>query len=149
MKSGRSEYANELLTAVRLESLESCSSWGGEEPLTLSSLELTGFHHGYHIYFIKDGCRCSVTSSVRFSSSLDVFAVAESLIMFRLFSSERGRQKQRLELSLAGICELELLKRRHEALVISALALHTPEPNPNSNPRCPPPVSLHGYLYTL
>jgi len=73
--------------------------------------------------------------------------------MFRLFSSERGRQKQRLELSLAGICELELLKRRHEALVISALALHAPEPNPrcqNPNPRCPPPVSLlQAHLYTL
>lgn len=123
-----------------------------EEPLTLSTLKLTGFHHGYHIYFIKNGCRCSGTLSVRFSSSLDVFAVKESLIMFRLFSSERGRQKQRLELSLAGICELELLKRRHEALVISALALHAPEPEPNQNPnpRCPPPVSvLHGYLYTL
>lgn len=73
--------------------------------------------------------------------------------MFRLFSlaaAERSRQKQRLELSLAGICELELLKRRHEALIISALALHTPEPEPesparphdDSNPRFPPPVRL-------
>lgn len=50
--------------------------------------------------------------------------------MFRVFSSERGRQKQRLELSLAGICELELLKRRHQALIISALGLHSPDPPP-------------------
>ncbi|RXN18915.1 dapper -like protein [Labeo rohita] len=69
--------------------------------------------------------------------------------MYRLFSlaaAERSRQKQRLELSLAGICELELLKRRHEALIASALALHAPEPEPeraerpsdDTNPRCPP-----------
>lgn len=54
-------------------------------------------------------------------------------MMFRLFSlaaAERGRQKRRLELSLAGICELELLKRRHEALIAGALALHAPEPEP-------------------
>ncbi|XP_039526237.1 dapper homolog 3 isoform X3 [Pimephales promelas] len=72
--------------------------------------------------------------------------------MFRLFSSERGRQKQRLELSLAGICELELLKRRHEALVISALALHAPEPNPrcqNPNPRCPPPEGVWSLMKLL
>ncbi|XP_077099952.1 uncharacterized protein dact3a isoform X2 [Siphateles boraxobius] len=67
--------------------------------------------------------------------------------MFRLFSSERGRQKQRLELSLAGICELELLKRRHEALVISALALHAPEPNPS--PRCPPPEGVWSLMKLL
>lgn len=53
--------------------------------------------------------------------------------MFRVFSSERGRQKQRLELSLAGICELELLKRRHQALIISALGLHTPDPPPEQH----------------
>lgn len=57
--------------------------------------------------------------------------------MFRVFSlaaAERGRQKRRLELSLAGICELELLKRRHEALVAGALALHSPEPEPEPEP---------------
>ncbi|XP_059400589.1 dapper homolog 3-like isoform X2 [Carassius carassius] len=54
-------------------------------------------------------------------------------MMFRVFSlaaAERGRQKRRLELSLAGICELELLKRRHEAMITGALALHAPEPEP-------------------
>uniref|UniRef100_A0A673IRH3 Dishevelled-binding antagonist of beta-catenin 3a n=1 Tax=Sinocyclocheilus rhinocerous TaxID=307959 RepID=A0A673IRH3_9TELE len=58
--------------------------------------------------------------------------------MFRLFSlaaAERGGQKRRLELSLAGICELELLKRRHEALVAGALALHSPEPEPEPEPK--------------
>ncbi|XP_016320013.1 dapper homolog 3 [Sinocyclocheilus anshuiensis] len=58
--------------------------------------------------------------------------------MFRLFSlaaAERGGQKRRLELSLAGICELELLKRRHEALVAGALALHSPEPEPKKAER--------------
>uniref|UniRef100_A0A671K5P4 Uncharacterized protein n=1 Tax=Sinocyclocheilus anshuiensis TaxID=1608454 RepID=A0A671K5P4_9TELE len=69
--------------------------------------------------------------------------------MFRLFSlaaAERGGQKRRLELSLAGICELELLKRRHEALVAGALALHSPEPEPKKAERPSedptPPVRL-------
>uniref|UniRef100_A0A673LB92 Uncharacterized protein n=1 Tax=Sinocyclocheilus rhinocerous TaxID=307959 RepID=A0A673LB92_9TELE len=67
--------------------------------------------------------------------------------MFRLFSlaaAERGRQKRRLELSLAGICELELLKRRHEALIAGALALHEPEPERAERPSddTSPPVSL-------
>ncbi|XP_026129923.1 dapper homolog 3-like [Carassius auratus] len=57
-------------------------------------------------------------------------------MMFRVFSlaAERGRQKRRLELSLAEICELELLKRRHEAMVAGALALHSPEPEPEPEP---------------
>ncbi|XP_052463672.1 dapper homolog 3 [Carassius gibelio] len=56
-------------------------------------------------------------------------------MMFRVFSlaaAERGRQKRLLELSLAGICELELLKRRHEAMITGALALHAPEPEPEA-----------------
>ncbi|XP_051972885.1 dapper homolog 3-like [Xyrauchen texanus] len=51
--------------------------------------------------------------------------------MFRLLSlaaAERGRQKQRLELTVAGICELEMLKQRHETMIMSALTLHAPEP---------------------
>ncbi|XP_051971673.1 dapper homolog 3-like [Xyrauchen texanus] len=52
--------------------------------------------------------------------------------MFRLLSvAERGRQKQRLELHVAGICELEMLKQRHETRIISALTLHAPEPEPH------------------
>ena len=48
-------------------------------------------------------------------------------IMFRAFASpmkaERSRNKERLEASLAGLCELELLKQRQECLVLSALCL--------------------------
>ncbi len=84
-----------------------------------------------------------------FNARIDEFAVKESLIMFRMFSlaaAERGRQKRRLELSLAGICELELLKRRHEALIAGALALHSPEPEPKKAERPSddpnPPVRL-------
>lgn len=47
--------------------------------------------------------------------------------MFRAFSfpmkAERSRNKERLEASLAGLCELELLKQRQECLVLSALSL--------------------------
>lgn len=37
--------------------------------------------------------------------------------------AERRRNKERLEASLAGLCELELLKQRQEYLVQSALCL--------------------------
>ncbi|XP_055063981.2 dapper homolog 3 isoform X2 [Misgurnus anguillicaudatus] len=47
--------------------------------------------------------------------------------MYRLLSLERGRRKRRLELSLAGLCELEMLKQRHETLISRALALHAPD----------------------
>ena len=47
--------------------------------------------------------------------------------MHRAFSFpitvERSRTKDRLEASLAGICELELRKQRQECLVLGALAL--------------------------
>lgn len=47
--------------------------------------------------------------------------------MYRAFSfpmsAERSRNKERLEASLAGLCELELLKQRQECLVLSALSL--------------------------
>uniref|UniRef100_UPI0037E8B84D dapper homolog 3-like n=1 Tax=Semicossyphus pulcher TaxID=241346 RepID=UPI0037E8B84D len=47
--------------------------------------------------------------------------------MFASFSlpmkAERSRNKERLEASLAGLCELELLKQRQEARVLSALCL--------------------------
>ncbi|MBN3326009.1 DCT1B protein, partial [Atractosteus spatula] len=52
--------------------------------------------------------------------------------MFRAFSFpmslERSRNKDRLEASLAGLCELELLKQRQEYLVLSALQIgdHSP-----------------------
>lgn len=36
---------------------------------------------------------------------------------------ERSRNKERLEASLAGLCELELLKQRQESRVLSALCL--------------------------
>ncbi|KAJ8280753.1 hypothetical protein GJAV_G00058600, partial [Gymnothorax javanicus] len=36
---------------------------------------------------------------------------------------ERGRNKERLEASLAGLCELELLRQRQECLVLGALSL--------------------------
>ncbi|XP_026871926.2 dapper 1 isoform X1 [Electrophorus electricus] len=38
-------------------------------------------------------------------------------------ATERSRYKERLEASLAGLCELEMLKQRHECLVRSALTL--------------------------
>ena len=40
-----------------------------------------------------------------------------------MFRAERSRNKERLEASLAGLCELELLKQRQECLVLSALRL--------------------------
>ncbi|XP_041656758.1 dapper homolog 3-like [Cheilinus undulatus] len=47
--------------------------------------------------------------------------------MFASFSlpmkTERSRNKERLEANLAGLCELELLKQRQEARVLSALCL--------------------------
>ncbi|XP_060911708.1 dapper homolog 3-like [Labrus mixtus] len=47
--------------------------------------------------------------------------------MFASFSmpmkAERSRNKERLEANLAGLCELELLKQRQEARVLSALCL--------------------------
>lgn len=52
--------------------------------------------------------------------------------MHRAFSFpvtvERNRTKQRLEASLAGLCELELRKQRQECLVLGALALGDPHP---------------------
>ncbi|XP_057695554.1 dapper homolog 3-like isoform X2 [Corythoichthys intestinalis] len=41
---------------------------------------------------------------------------------------ERSRTKERLEASLAGLCELELRKQRQEGLVLGALALGDPRP---------------------
>ncbi|XP_034723248.1 dapper homolog 3 isoform X1 [Etheostoma cragini] len=40
---------------------------------------------------------------------------------------ERSRTKERLEASLAGLCELELRKQRQECLVLGALALGDPQ----------------------
>ncbi|XP_061637265.1 dapper homolog 3 isoform X1 [Phyllopteryx taeniolatus] len=52
--------------------------------------------------------------------------------MHRAFSfpvtAERSRTKERLEASLAGLCELELRKQRQEGLVLGALALGDPRP---------------------
>ncbi len=44
---------------------------------------------------------------------------------------ERSRNKERLEASLAWLCELELLKQRQESLVLGALSLG------DSVPGCP------------
>ncbi|XP_044079104.1 dapper homolog 3-like [Siniperca chuatsi] len=48
-------------------------------------------------------------------------------VMFPAFSlpmkAERSRNKERLEASLAGLCELELLKQRQECRVLSALCI--------------------------
>lgn len=50
--------------------------------------------------------------------------------MYRAFSFpmtvERSRNKERLEASLAGLCELELRKQRQECLVLGALTLGDP-----------------------
>uniref|UniRef100_A0A667XU11 Dishevelled-binding antagonist of beta-catenin 3a n=1 Tax=Myripristis murdjan TaxID=586833 RepID=A0A667XU11_9TELE len=58
--------------------------------------------------------------------------------MHRAFSFpvtvERSRTKDRLEASLAGLCELELRKQRQECLVLGALALG--DPLPQSSSRC-------------
>ncbi|CAL8360802.1 unnamed protein product [Merluccius merluccius] len=46
--------------------------------------------------------------------------------------AERSRTKERLEASLAGLCELELRKQRQECLVLGALALGDPaDPDPH------------------
>ncbi|XP_070825705.1 dapper homolog 3 [Chaetodon trifascialis] len=56
--------------------------------------------------------------------------------MHRAFSFpvtvERSRTKERLEASLAGLCELELRKQRQECLVLGALALGDPLPQNSS-----------------
>ncbi|XP_070686051.1 dapper homolog 3 [Pempheris klunzingeri] len=56
--------------------------------------------------------------------------------MHRAFSFpvtvERSRTKERLEASLAGLCELELRKQRQECLVLGALALGDPPPQDHS-----------------
>ncbi|KAF3692982.1 Dapper 1-A Dapper1b [Channa argus] len=56
--------------------------------------------------------------------------------MHRAFSFpvtvERSRTKQRLEASLAGLCELELRKQRQQCLVLGALALGDPLPQDHS-----------------
>ncbi|XP_026153342.1 dapper 1 isoform X2 [Mastacembelus armatus] len=56
--------------------------------------------------------------------------------MHRAFSFpvtvERSRTKERLEASLAGLCELELRKQRQECLVLGALALGDPLPQDDS-----------------
>ncbi|XP_041727894.1 dapper homolog 3-like [Coregonus clupeaformis] len=50
--------------------------------------------------------------------------------MYHAFSfpmtAERSRNKERLEASLAGLCELELRKQRQECLVLGALSLGEP-----------------------
>ncbi|XP_062869939.1 dapper homolog 3-like [Trichomycterus rosablanca] len=43
--------------------------------------------------------------------------------MQRVFSVERSRYKERLEASLAALCELDLLKQRQESQVLNALRL--------------------------
>ena len=57
----------------------------------------------------------------------DTAFLLQRLKMHRAFSFpitvERSRTKDRLEASLAGICELELRKQRQECLVFGALAL--------------------------
>ncbi|XP_069544338.1 dapper homolog 3-like isoform X1 [Brachyistius frenatus] len=52
-------------------------------------------------------------------SSFEVLFPAFSLPM----KAERSRNKERLEASLAGLCELDLLKQRQESRVLSALCL--------------------------
>lgn len=47
---------------------------------------------------------------------------------------ERGRTKERLEASLAGLCELELRKQRQECLVLGALSLGEPLDQDRSRP---------------
>lgn len=47
---------------------------------------------------------------------------------------ERSRTKERLEASLAGLCELELRKQRQECLVLGALALGE-QPAPEGSSR--------------
>lgn len=46
---------------------------------------------------------------------------------------ERSRTKERLEASLAGLCELELRKQRQECLVLGALALGEQPPPEGSS----------------
>lgn len=48
-------------------------------------------------------------------------------LLFTLpMKTERSRNKERLEASLAGLCELELLKQRQECRVLGALCLRDP-----------------------
>ncbi|KAK7925447.1 hypothetical protein WMY93_007757 [Mugilogobius chulae] len=51
-------------------------------------------------------------------------APASFALMFP-FKEERSRNKERLEASLAALCELELLKQRQESRVLTALRLGT------------------------
>ncbi|KAK5918680.1 hypothetical protein CgunFtcFv8_003421 [Champsocephalus gunnari] len=58
-------------------------------------------------------------SSQKLPGSFGVLFPGYSLPM----KAERSRNKERLEASLAGLCELELLKQRQECRVLSALCL--------------------------
>lgn len=58
-------------------------------------------------------------SSQELPRSFGVMLPAFSIPM----KAERSRNKERLEASLAGLCELELLKQRQECRVLSALCL--------------------------
>ncbi|KAJ8350064.1 hypothetical protein SKAU_G00251940 [Synaphobranchus kaupii] len=65
--------------------------------------------------------------------------------MHRAFSfpmtADRSRNKERLEASLAGLCELELLKQRQECLVLSALSLGDTVPGHPAWGDLQPPLS--------
>ncbi|XP_061072275.1 LOW QUALITY PROTEIN: dapper homolog 3-like [Conger conger] len=65
--------------------------------------------------------------------------------MHRAFSfpmtAERCRNKERLEASLAGLCELELLKQRQECLVLGALSLGDTDPGHPAWGDLQPPLS--------
>lgn len=111
MKSGKVEYANELLTA---ESESRRCAW---QRIVSNSRDLIMNHE---------------------SSSWSSVARVVSWVMYRLMSLERGRRKRRLELSLAGICELEMLKQRHETLITRALALHAPDSPIRAHDDCSP-----------
>nr|XP_046161949.1 dapper homolog 3-like [Oncorhynchus gorbuscha] len=68
-------------------------------------------------------------------------------------TAERRRNKERLEASLAGICELELLKQSQECLVLSALSIRDSVPGRpawgNLQPTRPSPDTANRALEDL
>ncbi|XP_066560100.1 dapper homolog 3 [Amia ocellicauda] len=95
-------------------------------------------------------CDCRRELRERVTSAGLLQKKTQSRAMFRAFSFpmsvDRSRNKERLEATLAGLCELELLRQRQEYLVLNALQFGDHNPGQQwgeSAPAAPPlgPVS--------
>ncbi|KAM9385749.1 uncharacterized protein KZ484_007294 [Pholidichthys leucotaenia] len=67
-------------------------------------------------------------------SSQDLPYSSEVLLLSSPMKAERRRHKERLEASLAGLCELQLLRQRQESRVLGALCLGNSPPGDGLTP---------------